>query len=650
MEFGRIMESGVIGNLRLNNRIFFPSMSSWMAGVSGEATEELIAHYGRIARGGAGLIVVETAVACTAIDPFRTLVRALRADDDCYTIGLFKITEAVHEAGAKVAIQLSPGPGSVGSTPWEIGSQGIKSVQKVSSSSVQRMGGPPPRELTVAEIEKMIELYASAAQRVKLAEFDAIEIHAMGGYLIAQFLSPMLNKREDMYGGDLKGRIKFLTELIKATKTKIGSDFPILVRYAVDEFHPKGRGVAESIEIGKILESIGVHAISLNSGMHGETSEYVTPPFNMPRGHDLPLFKQVKELVGIPVMAAGGLGLPELAEKALNEGDTDFIGMGRGLLADPDLPRKIETGNIKGIRRCIRCNECRGLNKRPLRCTVNPQVGRENKYGEIGQATQKKKILVIGGGPGGMEASRIAAIRGHEVILMEKSPRLGGALHISAIPPHKEEIRFIIEYYLHVLPQFGNLDIQLNTEAEPGNIEALRPDVVILATGAEPYIPTDIEQKRQDGILSAHQVLSGDNVGKRIIVVGGGLIGCETALFLAQQKKQTIILEILESVGVDMEPLVRKCLMKELEGLGVEIHTNTKVKEITEGGVVAIENGKEKEFEGDSVVLALGLKPVNRLKDELRGKVGKIVVIGDAKGQGKIRAAINEGFVTSFYL
>lgn len=249
-----------------------------------------------------------------------------------------------------------------------------------------------------------------------------------------------------------------------------------------------------------------------------------------------------------------------------------------------------------------------------------------------------------------MEASRVAALRGHKVTLMEKNPRLGGALHIAAIPPHKEEIKYIIEYYSHVLPQLRNLDIQLDMEAKPGNIEALKPDVVILATGAEPFIPADIEQKRPSGILSAHQVLSGDNVGKRAIVVGGGLIGCETALFLAQQKKQVIILEILENVGVDMEPLVRKCLMKELDSFGVEIHTNTKVKEITEEGVMAIENGQEKEFEGDSVVLALGLKPVNGLKDALKGKVGKIAVIGDAKGQGKIRAAISEGFVTSFYL
>ncbi len=650
MEFRRILEQGVIGSLHLKNRIFFPAMSSWLPGLNGDITEELIAHYERIARGGVGLIVVETAMACTAIDPFMHLARALRADDDCYTIGLFKITEAVHEAGAKVAIQLSPGPGSVGSIPWEVGYQGVKNIQKVSSSSVQRMGGPPPRELTVAEIEKMIELYALAAQRVKLAEFDAIEIHAMGGFLIAQFLSPMLNKRDDSYGGNLKGRMKFLIELIQATKSKVGSNFPILVRYAVNEFHPEGRGVAESIEIAKTLESIGVHAVSLNSGMHGETSEYVSPPFNMPRGHDLPLFKKVKEVVGTPVMVAGGLGLPELAEKALNEGYADFIGIGRGLLADPDLPQKIENGDIKGIRKCIRCNECRGLNKRPFRCTVNAQLGRGNKYGEIRIAAKKKRVLVIGGGPAGMEASRIAALRGHEVTLMEKRPVLGGTLHIAAIPPHKEEIRYIMEYYSHVLPQFRNLDIQLDSEARPENIEALKPDVVILATGGEPFIPADIEQKRQSGILSAHQVLRGRDMGKRAIVVGGGLIGCETALFLSEQEKQVIILEILKNVGMDMEPLVRKCLMKELDTLGVEIHTNTKVKEITEEGVVAIENGQERKFEGDSVVLALGLKPVNGLKDALKGKVGKIALIGDAKGQGNIRAAISEGFVTSFYL
>lgn len=650
MNFSSLFQPGAIGRLRLKNRIFFPAMTSWLAGPTGDTTDELVSHYERIAKGGAGLIVVETAMAATAVDPYRHLVRALRADDDCFNISLFQLTEAIHEAGAKVAVQLSPGPGSIGSIPWEIGCQGVRNIQRVSSSPVQRMGGPPaPRELTISEIEKMIELYALSAQRIKLVEFDAIEIHAMGGFLIAQFLSPMLNKREDEYGGDLKGRMKFLTDLIRATQAKVGSDFPVWVRYAVDEFHPEGRRVEESKEIAKTLESLGVHAISLNSGMHGETSEYVSPPFNIARGHDLPLFKEVKKTVGIPVMVAGGLDLGELAEKVLNEEYADLVGIGRGLLADPDLPQKIEAGEIAAIRKCIRCNECRGLNKRPFRCTVNAQVGRQYKYGEIREASHKKKVVVVGGGPGGMEAARVAALRGHSVTLMEKGSFLGGALHLAAIPPHKEEIRFILEYYQHTLPQFRNLDIQLNMEAEPGNIQALKPDIVILATGGEPFIPTEMQPIRENAV-TAYQVLRGHSVGDRVIVVGGGLIGCETAAYIAQLNKHVILLEVLESIGADMEPLVRKCMMKELNALRVEIHNKTRVRAITEKGVVVVENGQEKQFKGDSVVLALGITPVNGLKDALKGKARKIIVIGDAKVQGKIRTAVNEGFMAGYHL
>jgi 2,4-dienoyl-CoA reductase-like NADH-dependent reductase (Old Yellow Enzyme family)/thioredoxin reductase len=644
----RILEQGRIGRLELKNRIFYPALSSWLAGEMGEVTEELISHYERIAKGGAALIVVETTMVCTAVDPFRGIVKGLRADDDCYTVGLFKLTEAIHEAGAKVAIQLSPGGGSQGSIPWEIGTQGMKSLEKVSSSSISRMGGPPPRELTVVEIDKMIQLFGLAAKRVKLAEFDAIEIHAMGGLLIAQFLSPLLNKRVDDYGGDLNGRMKFLSELIKVTQTAVGSDFPILVRFAADEFYPGGRGVQESKEIAKKLETLGVHAISLNSGMHGESSEYVTPSFYIPRGHDLPIFKAIKEVVTIPVMVAGSLGLPELAEKALKESKVDFVGIGRGLLADPDLPRKIGEGDVKAIRRCIRCNECRGLNKRPLRCTVNAQLGREIKYGQIGKAVQKKKVLVIGGGPGGMEAARIAALRGHKVVLMEKKPVLGGDLHIAAIPPHKEEIKYILDYYNHELFRLKNLDIQLTTEADPVNVKSLNPDVVILATGGEPVIPPDIKQTRQNGVITVRQVLDGANVGKRVVIIGGGQIGCEIGLFLANQGKEVTILELLGNIGTDMEPLVFKCLIKELISLRVEIHTGTTVQEITNQGVIAIENGKKKEFTADCVVFALGFKPINGLQEALKGIVKRVIVIGNARMQGKIRNAISEGFVASF--
>ncbi len=654
--FKKLFEPGKIGPLALKNRIVMPPMGTRFCGPWGEVTDTLIEWYARRARGGAGLIIVEATHTATALEPVRYTTRLLRADDDSFFPGLFQLAEAVHDAGAKVGIQLSVGWGiRAASGPWTpLGVEYLQEDKLIAASVVPSPSGKAVRELTAEEIGKMVELIGHAAARVKQVGFDAIEINAHSGYLVAGFMSPHFNRRTDQYGGSLDNRLRFLLEIIDSIRKNVGPEFPIIVKYAIDEDIKGGRDVAESQMIARRLQQKGVNAISVSVGTVGSKLAVIGPMY-FPEGFMVPLAEALKKAVTIPVILSGRMGNPVLAEQVLEEGKADFIGLGRPLIADPDWTEKVATGRAKEVRWCIACNDCSKVtinHKGPVRCTVNATAGREREYDVIRPAERVKKIAVIGAGPAGMEAARVAALRGHRVTLYEKASDLGGGqLRFAGMPPHKDVLRHIVDYYGEAFKQLANLEVRLGKKVTARDILSEKPDTVIIATGAEPLVP-DVPGVDKAIMATPFSLLDGKvEAGKTVVVVGGGLVGCEIANLLAGQGKQVTITEMLDTIAADVEARVWIALKDELSQSGVRLLTGLKLDAITDEGAVLIDRkGDRVTLKADTVVLACGMTPVNALVKGLGGKVGELHVIGDASQPRTIRHAISEGYTLAYRL
>ena len=630
---GKLFEPFKIGTMKLKNRIVMPPMATNFAAEDGSVTKRLKNYYVERARGDVGLIIVEGAY----VEPMgKGGVRQLAVDHDSKIPGLRELATAVRANGAKVALQLFHGGRQSHSS--------IIGTQPVSASEVFcRLTRETPRALTVEEIKDIVEAFAEAARRAREAGFDAVEIHGAHGYLINQFLSPLTNKRTDQYGGDVKGRTRFLLEILERVREKVGSGYPVLCRINGDDYIEGGITLEEAKAIAKMLEAGGVDALHISGGIYDSPVPVTTAPMALPRGNMVHLAAGIKGVVNVPVIAVGRINDPELAEEILQQGKADLISMGRALLADPYLPRKAAAGALDEINRCTACDECisRLFFNEEIACSVNAALGREEEY-RIEKAEVAKRVLVVGGGPAGMEAARVSALRGHEVILYEKSDRLGGQLNLAAVPPHKEEIKNVTAY---LEPQIRKLGVKviLGEEATPSLVEKIKPDVVFIAAGSVPIVPENLEVKGGN-IVTANDVLAGvASVGDRVVVVGGGMVGAETAEFLAERGKKVTVLEMLGRIGVDMVPMVIMLLYRRLKEFGVVMLTNAKVEEIKENGVVYEKDGKKQTVEADSVVLAMESKPNIDLMKALEGRVTELYAIGDAKEPGNILNAIHEG-------
>jgi NADPH-dependent 2,4-dienoyl-CoA reductase/sulfur reductase-like enzyme len=502
-----------------------------------------------------------------------------------------------------------------------------------------------PHALTVEEIEVLIGKYIMGATITKAAGFDAVEIQGGHGYLITQFMSPYSNKREDEYGRDFEGRMRFPISIIEGIRMVVGPDFPIIFRLSADEYVEGGLTLEDNKLIAQRLEAAGVDALSVSSGIYESTPWYsrIFPTADMPMGCNVPLAQEIKKAVKIPIIVAGKLGDPVLAEKVLRERKADLIAMGRALLADPELPRKAYEGRSEDIRPCIYCNEaCIGNISRMWRisCVVNPTLGREREYA-IEPAKRKRRVLVVGGGPAGMEAARVASLRGHKVTLYEKEKTLGGQLIAASAPQFKEPIGDLAEYLENQVEKLG-VKVKLGTEATPALIKRLKPDVVILATGAIPIAPK-IPGARANKVAMATDILLGRRkAGKKVVKIGGGEVGSELAWFLAEKGKNVTIVEMLGGVAMDMNMFSLFYLMDKLAELGVEMLTNTTAREITDKGVVAVDiEGNRQVIEADTVILATGFRSNNKLEEKLKGAIPEVYAIGDCVKPGKIWGAID---------
>jgi len=650
-----------IGNMELKNRIVMPAMhflSSWEGALLPHHTDYFVER----ARGGAALIIIG---GCT-IDDLSGPVNMISVKDDKFIPGLAALAQAVQANGAKIAAQL-----------YQAGRYSHSALmggrQAISSSPVRsKFTGETPRELTFPEIRQVQKNFALAAGRVKRAGFDAVEIIASAGYLISQFLSPVVNRRGDEYGGSPENRMRFGLEVAREVRRMVGPDFPVIFRVAGNEFMEGGLGNKDAQLFCRELEKAGVDLINVTGGWHETRVPQLT--MALPRGGYVYLAAGIKQAVSIPVMACNRINDPVLADRILRDGLADLIGFARGLIADPELPNKARDGRFEEINRCIGCNQgCFDtlFAGRPQTCLVNARAGAEARR-IISPALRQKKVMIIGGGPAGMEAARVAALRGHRVALYEREEKLGGQLDLAAIPPGRGEFLIFGEYLETQLKKM-NVAIHLGIEVSAAQVEAETPDALVLATGAGALIPP-IKGIDGPNVFPAWDVLRGKaDTGRKVVIIGGGAVGLETALFLAhkgaldaealyflmfkraekietlqsllyQGVKEITVLEMLNKLGQDIGSSTRWTILQDVNRMGIKTFTRMQASEITPEGVMAERDGKDVFIKGDTVVIAAGARSENRLYEELKGRVAEVYLIGDAKSPRKILEAVAEGF------
>ena len=628
-----------IGTMELKNRIVMPAMGTNYAEPDGMMSEREIAWHVARAKGGCALNITEI----TNIDPLGKGIPGCPSIwDDKFIPGFAVLAKAIHAHGGRLAIQLHhAGRGAVS---FVTGAQAVgPSAITYPPSPGWPMPTEVPKELTEDEVWDLIDKFGEGARRAREAGADAVELHGGHGYLLAQFMSPESNKRTDSFGGSLEGRMKFPLEIIKSVRSKAGADFPILFKISGQEMTTGGTTLEETVMMASILEDAGVDCICVSRGSYSSVF-WIEPPSGLPPGVWIFDVEAVKRAVSIPVMAVGKIGDPLIAEHILKQGKADLLAMGRALIADPDLPNKAAEGRFDDIRYCIYCNTCiHSMMTAATRCAINAEAGRESEMPII-PAKRPKKVLVAGGGPAGLEAARVAALRGHKVTLYEKGDKLGGQFRIACLPPMKQEFTMAIKYLSTQVRKAG-VKVEMGKKVTPSLVGRLKPDVVIVATGGVPLIPEDIPGANMERVVTAHDVLTEKvRPGQRVAILGGGMVGCETAEFLGQRGKDVTIIEMLDDIALDIGMFSRPYLMERLAQWGVKAITGAQVKKITDDGVVVEKEGRRETISGiDTVILAMGVRPVNRLAKQLKGKVAEVYVIGDASQPRMVVDAISEG-------
>lgn len=632
-QFSKLLEPIHIGKVELRNRIVMPGMGTNLANPDGTVSDRLRNYYEERARGGAGLIIIEVA----SIHPSgRGGPNMLGLDRDEFIPGLKTLVDAMHRHGAKISIQ----PFHAGRQTSPILTGGELVAPSPIPCPVSRV---TPRELTIAEVEQMVERFAQAARRAKEAGFDLIEVHGAHGYLLCQFLSPNSNKRTDKYGGDLPNRMRFVLEVVARIKQVVGGDFPLTFRLSGDEYVPGGLTLEETPLIARRMQEAGINCISVSAGCYG-AMHMISAPSTMPRGCLVPAAETIKRAVNVPVIVASRINDPLLAEQILQEGKADLVAMGRGLLADSELPNKLRLGRLEDVRMCTACQNCfdNVMAGGDMICQVNAAVGREAES-VITPATKPRRILVAGGGPAGMELARVAALRGHRVTLYEKTKELGGQMLLAAIPPYREETANATNFLRGQMSRLG-VEVRLGQKVTPDVVAQAKPDVVVIATGSRPTIP-DIPGARQDHVMTAADVIASKrNTGQKVVVIGGGYLGCDTALLLAHQGKKVTIVEQEKRISHDTGRITREVFAIKLREFGVKVELNTTVEEITAKGLKVSKDGQSHLTEADSVVIATGAEPDVELADQLKGTAPEVIRIGDCTQPRHIIDAIHDGY------
>lgn len=695
--YTHLLSPGRIGSLETRNRIVMAPMGSNLAGEDGRIGDRIIRYYEARAAGGVGLIIM--GVGAIAYPAGACTPNQVAISDDKFVPGLKKLTDCVHTHGARIAIQLQHagkvatqdvGAGRPLWVPSELSMKSGDLLNDLTPDEVQGftayLAQPEARfrfhEMSVEDIERLVQMFADAAERARRAGFDGVEIHAAHGYLISSFLSPAYNKRQDDYGGPLENRARLLLEVIRAVRARVGAEFPVWCRLDAKEFRTKdGITVEEAQRTAELAQNGGVDAIHVSAYADPTIAVAFTdaPLVHQPGGY-VALAEGVKRRVKVPVIAVGRIE-PDEANEVIAAGKADFVAMGRKLLADPDLPRKLQEERLADIRPCIYCYTCVGkiyLNQRVC-CVVNPATGREVEF-PLRETTAPKRVLVAGGGPAGMEAARVAVLRGHKVTLCEKSDRLGGALFFASLvyEPNGRLVDYL-EEQVRALP----MEIRLNQDVDAGLVRSLAPEVVLVAVGARRQAPA-IRGVDRPNVLSGSDLralITGDGsaaeadkltlrqkamvglgnmlgtsdtasllrklshrwmpVGKKVAIIGGGLVGVELAEFLAERRREVTVLERGQNLAAEMALPRRWRALHELRERSVTLLTGVRIDEITDQGVAYTSaHGERKTVAADSVILASGAIANYELTDELARVAPKVHALGDCGGIGYIEGAI----------
>jgi 2,4-dienoyl-CoA reductase-like NADH-dependent reductase (Old Yellow Enzyme family)/thioredoxin reductase len=617
-----------LGRLQLPNRLIMAPMGTCLD-ESGHITDETIAYYVRRARGGVGTITVEGClVSADTVGPEPKIC------SEEYLPGLRRLVEALRAHDIVIGVQL-----------MHPGRQVVEGPTVAPSPVPLNSHAPVPHELDEAEIAAIVEDYARAADLAIQAGFDFVEVHGAHGYLPSNFLSPLDNQRTDGYGGDLGGRARFSREVARAIVAVGGDRLPLVWRINGDDATPGGFAVDEAVAVSRMLEADGVAAISVTAGTW-HTLHVTLAPMFVPRGHMVPLAAAIKHAVGVPVIAVGRLDDPELAAKVVASGDADLICLGRGLIAEPDWPAKVRERRLGELRPCIACNACVDLVGRGehARCAVNPEAGRELTWA-LEPAATPRRIMVVGSGPAGMEAARIARLRGHEVSIWERDEVLGGKLEVAGLAPSKREVLRFRDFQARRLVELGvatHTGIEVTREV----VAEQRPDVVLVAVGAEPLIPP-IPGLGAAHVHDALALLRGEvevAAGDRVVVIGGSATGCETAELLVAGGAEVTIVEMRGGIGFGIEAITRRHLLRTLRADGVTMLTRAKVVMVENDDVLYEDaEGVVHAMPADRVALALGWRPRGAGLAEELGDLAEVVVLGDASQPADFVHAINTG-------
>lgn len=647
--YSKIFEQGKIGNVTFKNRLVMSPMGTSLAEMDGSPSEDMIAFYEARAIGGAGLIIPEI----TRVNDVHGvgMMRQLSVSKDRHIEGLAKLAASVHKHGTKIFIQLHH-PGRETVTALTGGP--VVSASAIPCKYLQQ----ETRALSTEEVKALIQQFIDGGVRVKKAGCDGVELHAAHGYLLQQFLSPYTNKREDEYGGSFENRLRMITEIIQGLRAQCGPDFPIGVRLSVEEFLDK-TGVTEDyihiqdgVKIAMALEKCGIDFIDVSVGLY-ETGNVCVEPISFPQGWRKDLIKAVKDHVSIPVIGVSCIREPQTAEAFLENGIVDFVSMGRSWLADEQWGRKVLEGREKELCKCINCLRCfESLNAWmgagiPAECALNPRACRERRYGEPEYDSQGHKAVVVGGGPSGMIAAKTLAERGVKVTLIDRQSELGGTINLAKKPPLKERMEWIADYYKVEFEKLG-VEVKLGLEATAENIAEMNPDAVLVATGSKSIIPRSIPGIEGKNVYTIEEVLTGKAglTGKRVLIVGAGVTGLETAEYLCHEGNTVVLADMLEKVAPNANHTNVADVCGRLKKYGAQFMMAHALKEIQETGVV-LERLSDKEtvtIDADAVVLSLGFRPDNGLVEELKARGIQALAIGNAIKDGTIAPATRSGY------